>query len=147
MMLKALARAPAKLIERFALLQDGSSDSLIVNLLDSKLFAPNPNYLSYTLSKQALAALTDLAARALAGNVALLRVRLRPRRSACFQTRSNSSGATVAPPLDDDSTLMLMARHVLGGPADDGRASYQIALAVCPACSQGFSKPRESRAQ
>ena len=61
------ARAPAKLIERFALLQDGSSDSLIVNLLDSKLFAPNPDYLSYTLSKQALAALTDLAARALAG--------------------------------------------------------------------------------
>ena len=32
----------------------------------SKLAAPNPDYLSYTLSKQALAGLTELAARALA---------------------------------------------------------------------------------
>ena len=30
-------------------------DALVVNLLDSKLAAPNPDYLSYTLSKQALA--------------------------------------------------------------------------------------------
>jgi NAD(P)-dependent dehydrogenase (short-subunit alcohol dehydrogenase family) len=60
-------RAPAMLIERFAKLQDSASDSLVVNLLDSKLAAPNPDYLSYTLSKQALAGLTELAARALAG--------------------------------------------------------------------------------
>ena len=58
-------RAPGLLIERFAK-QHGGGDSLIVNLLDSKLVAPNPDYLSYTLSKQALAGLTDLAARALA---------------------------------------------------------------------------------
>jgi NAD(P)-dependent dehydrogenase (short-subunit alcohol dehydrogenase family) len=59
-------RAPAMLIERFAKLQDSASDSLVVNLLDSKLAAPNPDYLSYTLSKHALAGLTELAARALA---------------------------------------------------------------------------------
>ena len=59
-------RAPALLIDRFAREQDGSADSLIVNLLDSKLAAPNPDYLSYTLSKQALGGLTELAARALA---------------------------------------------------------------------------------
>ena len=41
-------------------------DALIVNLLDSKLAAPNPDYLSYTLSKGALAGFTELAARALA---------------------------------------------------------------------------------
>jgi hypothetical protein len=39
-------------------------------------------------------------------------------------------------PLDDDATLLLMARHVLGGPTDDGRASYQIALTVCEACER-----------
>jgi hypothetical protein len=33
--------------------------------------------------------------------------------------------------------LMLMARHVLGGPTDEGRASYQIALSVCPECQKG----------
>lgn len=58
-------RAPALLIERFAREHQGG-DALIVNLLDSKLAAPNPDYLSYTVSKQALAGLTDLAARALA---------------------------------------------------------------------------------
>jgi len=42
--------------------------------------------------------------------------------------------------LDDDAALMLMARHVLGGPADEGHASYQIALSVCPACSQGYQQ-------
>ena len=59
-------RAPASLIERFATDQSASNDSLIVNLLDSKLAAPNADYLSYTLSKQALAGLTELAGRALA---------------------------------------------------------------------------------
>jgi NAD(P)-dependent dehydrogenase (short-subunit alcohol dehydrogenase family) len=59
-------RAPALLLDRFARDQDGSDDALVVDLLDSKLAAPNPDYLSYTLSKQALAGLTELAARALA---------------------------------------------------------------------------------
>lgn len=59
-------RAPALLIEEFARRHDASEDGRIVNLLDSKLAAPNPDYLSYTLSKQALAGLTELAARALA---------------------------------------------------------------------------------
>ena len=58
--------APSLLIDHFARLQDGVEDALVINLLDSKLAAPNADYLSYTLSKQALAGLTDLAARALA---------------------------------------------------------------------------------
>lgn len=60
------ARAPALLIERFAELHDGAAGASIVNLLDSKVAAPNPDYLSYTMSKQALASITDLYARALA---------------------------------------------------------------------------------
>src|SRR4051794_1297852 len=59
-------RAPALLIDRFAPGQDPRADSLVINLLGSKLAAPNPDYLCYTLSKQALAGLTELAARALA---------------------------------------------------------------------------------
>lgn len=59
-------RAPALLIERFTRAHADGEDALIVNLLDSKLAAPNPDYLSYTLSKQALGGLTELAARALA---------------------------------------------------------------------------------
>ena len=58
-------RAAALLIEALAR-QHSGGDALVVNLLDSKLAAPNPDYLSYTLSKYALAALTELAARSLA---------------------------------------------------------------------------------
>ena len=59
-------RAPWALIERFAACQDAQADSLAVNILDSKVAAPNTDYLSYTISKQALAAVTELAARAFA---------------------------------------------------------------------------------
>jgi len=59
-------RSPALLIDRFTAEQDGSDDALVANILDSKLAALNADYLSYTLSKQALYGLTELAARALA---------------------------------------------------------------------------------
>jgi NAD(P)-dependent dehydrogenase (short-subunit alcohol dehydrogenase family) len=59
-------QAPALLTQQFARRHAAGKDGLIVNLLDSKLAAPNPDYLSYTLSKNALAAFTDLGARALA---------------------------------------------------------------------------------
>lgn len=59
------ARAPMLLIDELAKRHSGG-EALVVNLLDAKLAAPNPDFLSYTLSKYALAGLTELAARALA---------------------------------------------------------------------------------
>lgn len=59
------ARAPMLLSDEFSNRHAGG-DALIVNLLDAKLSAPNPDYLSYSLSKYALAGLTELAARAMA---------------------------------------------------------------------------------
>ena len=58
-------RAPLMLIDELARRRNGG-DSLVVNLLDAKLAAPNPDFLSDTLSKQALAGATELAARAFA---------------------------------------------------------------------------------
>ncbi len=40
--------------------------------------------------------------------------------------------------LDDDASLLLLARQVLGGPTEEGRANYQIALTVCEACGRGW---------
>ena len=60
-------RAPALLTKEFASRVGDSGGGLVVNLLDAKLSAPNPDFLSYTLSKIALAGLTTLSARALAG--------------------------------------------------------------------------------
>ena len=56
-------RAPALLSQGFAARAD---EGLIVNLLDAKLAAPNPDFFSYTLSKMGLAGLTELTARAFA---------------------------------------------------------------------------------
>jgi NAD(P)-dependent dehydrogenase (short-subunit alcohol dehydrogenase family) len=60
------ARAPMLLIDELAA-RKGDGDALVVNMLDSKLASPNPDFLSYTISKYALAGLGEIAARALAG--------------------------------------------------------------------------------
>jgi NAD(P)-dependent dehydrogenase (short-subunit alcohol dehydrogenase family) len=56
-------RAPALLSRAFAA---RAGQGLIVNLLDAKLAAPNPDFFSYTISKIGLAGLTELCARAFA---------------------------------------------------------------------------------
>ncbi len=47
----------------------GEGRGLIVNLLDAKLAAPNPDFFSYTISKFGLAGVTELTARAFAPRV------------------------------------------------------------------------------
>ncbi|MBK9682422.1 MAG: SDR family oxidoreductase [Betaproteobacteria bacterium] len=59
--------APAIVLAR-ALHRAGGGGA-VVNLLDQKLWNPNPDYLSYTLSKAALEAATTLLAQALAPRV------------------------------------------------------------------------------
>ncbi|HXK16931.1 MAG TPA: hypothetical protein VNG33_03985, partial [Polyangiaceae bacterium] len=44
--------------------------------------------------------------------------------------------------LDDDAALLLMARQVLGGPVDAGRASYQVAMTVCESCQRATQTGR-----
>lgn len=56
--------APVRLTQEFA--KRAGEGALVVNLLDSKLAAPNADFLSYTLSKEALGGFTRIAARALA---------------------------------------------------------------------------------
>ncbi len=48
---------------------DGQAPGVVVNLLDQKLFNPNPDHVSYTLSKAALEAANTLLAQALAPRV------------------------------------------------------------------------------
>lgn len=63
--LRINARAPMLLIDELSR-RHGGGEALVVNLLDAKLAAPNADFLSYTISKFALAGLGELAARALA---------------------------------------------------------------------------------
>lgn len=59
------ALAPMLLTDELAR-RHQQGEALVVNISDAKLTAPNADYLSYTLSKAALAGLTEVSARALA---------------------------------------------------------------------------------
>jgi len=61
-------------------------------------------------------------------------------REAVAKLRRDSGG-----PLDDDGALLLIARGVVGGPADAGRASYQVALTLCEACGRGWQNAAGQR--
>jgi len=58
-------RAPVLLSRAFAETLPEDADGVIVNLLDQKLVNPNPDFLSYTLSKYGLGGLTTTLAMAL----------------------------------------------------------------------------------
>lgn len=62
-------RAPTLLTRAFAAALPQDAHGLVVNLLDAKLQSLNPDYFSYTVSKIALAGVTELAARALAPRI------------------------------------------------------------------------------
>ncbi len=58
--------APAIILARALHRAVGDGSGAVVNLLDQKLWNPNPDYLSYSLSKAALEAATTMLAQALA---------------------------------------------------------------------------------
>jgi hypothetical protein len=64
----------------------------------------------------------------------VLRFEVAPETLALFREAMHALRRSSGESLDDDSALLLMARQVLGGPRDEGRASYQVALTVCPEC-------------
>jgi len=49
--------------------------------------------------------------------------------------------------LDDDAAILLMTRSALGGPTDEGRASYQVLLHVCSSCSRGEQEANGERVE
>ena len=61
--------APVLLAQALAAQLPPGRQGVVINLLDQKLFNPNPDFLSYTLSKSALKEATVLLARALAPRV------------------------------------------------------------------------------
>jgi len=91
-------RAPALLTQQFAARCAGRN-GLVINLLDAKVFAPNPDFYSYTVSKLGLAGLTDLQARALAPNIRVNGIAPSVTLVSGPQTRENFERAHVYNPL------------------------------------------------
>jgi hypothetical protein len=61
---------------------------------------------------------------------------------AMFREATRALRQKAGEQLDDDAALLLMAREILGGPADDGKASYQVALSVCESCGRATQDAR-----
>jgi HNH endonuclease len=64
----------------------------------------------------------------------VLRFDVAPETFALFREALHRLRRAAGGSLDDDAALLSMARQVLAGPGDDGRASYQVSLTVCTAC-------------
>lgn len=62
-------RAPLVLAQAFARRLPASRKGLIVNILDQRVFAPSPHFFSYSLSKSALWAATQMLAQELAPRI------------------------------------------------------------------------------
>jgi hypothetical protein len=67
----------------------------------------------------------------------ILRFEVSAEAYATFREATAKIRRDVDEPLDDSALLLAMSRHILAGPSDAGRASYQISLTVCEACGSG----------
>ena len=93
-------------------LLDRDDDGCVVNILDQKLWNPNPDYLSYTLSKAALESATTLLALALAPRLRVCGVAPGVTLVSGPMTPAEFSAAHTLTPLNRSSTPHDIARAV-----------------------------------
>lgn len=94
---------------------DGQHDEprgVVINLLDQKLYNPNPDYLSYTLSKAALKEATTLLAQALAPKVRVVGVAPGITLTSGEQSDAGFARAHARTPLGRSSTPQDVAQAV-----------------------------------
>jgi NAD(P)-dependent dehydrogenase (short-subunit alcohol dehydrogenase family) len=86
---------------------------VVINLLDQKLWNPNPDFLSYTLSKAALCSATGLLARALAPKLRVVGLAPGITLPAAGQSRSNFERVSRLTPLGYSSSPQDIAQAVV----------------------------------
>src|SRR5204863_7051106 len=72
----------------------------------------------------------------------VLRLELSGEAMATFREAMAKMRRDAGEALDDDAAVLLLCRQVLGGPRDEGRSSYQVALTVCEHCRRGMQQGR-----
>jgi NAD(P)-dependent dehydrogenase (short-subunit alcohol dehydrogenase family) len=107
------AASPVLLARQLHLRLPAGSEGVVVNLLDQKLWNPNPDFLSYTLSKAALEAANGLLARALAPRVRVVGVAPGITLPSGAQTPEGFAAAHRRTPLGRSSTPQDVARAVV----------------------------------
>lgn len=96
--------APLQLARALHRLTPESGQAVVINLLDQKLFNPNPDYLSYTLSKAGLHSATTLLAQALAPRVRVVGIAPGITLVSGDQTGDEFASAHTVTPLGRSST-------------------------------------------
>ncbi len=99
------------------------SGAVVVNLLDQKLFNPNPDFLSYTLSKAALECATTLLAQALAPHVRVVGVAPGITLAAAGQSPESFAAARQSTPLgrsSDVADIVAAVAYLVAAPAVTG---------------------------
>ena len=91
--------APLFLSQAFAAQAPDDADASIVNIIDQRVFKPTPRFLSYTLSKSALATATTTLAQALAPKLRVNAVAPGPTLPSPRQTPAQFAAQTAALPL------------------------------------------------
>jgi NAD(P)-dependent dehydrogenase (short-subunit alcohol dehydrogenase family) len=105
--------APVLLARELHRLTPEGAQACVINLLDQKLFNPNPDFLSYTLSKAALHAATTLLAQALAPRLRVVGVAPGITLTSGDQSDAGFAQAHTMTPLGRSSTPEDIAEAVL----------------------------------
>jgi len=105
--------APVILARELARRVPKGAQACVVNLLDQKLFNPNPDFFAYTLSKSALHAATTLLAQALAPRVRVVGVAPGITLTSGEQSEAGFAQAHTRTPLGRSSTPEDVAAAVL----------------------------------
>ncbi|MDQ7969732.1 MAG: SDR family oxidoreductase [Oxalicibacterium faecigallinarum] len=110
--MRANLAAPVLLAQALHAATPNDAQSVVINLLDQKLFNLNPDFLSYTLSKAALQSATIMLAQALAPQVRVVGIAPGITMVSGDQTESEFAQAHKATPLGRSSTPQDIANTV-----------------------------------
>ncbi|MGA0545998.1 SDR family oxidoreductase [Brevundimonas sp. VNH65] len=116
--------APVMLARAFADAVEPEASGVIVNILDQKVLAPNPDFFTYTAGKVALAGLTETLALALAPRIRVVGVAPGLLLPSGEQTQADFERAWVDTPLGrgpDIADVARTVRFVIDTPSVTGR--------------------------
>jgi NAD(P)-dependent dehydrogenase (short-subunit alcohol dehydrogenase family) len=111
--MEANLRAPFVLMQDFAARLPSAATGVVVNLLDQRVLSPTPHFVSYTLSKMGLWALTQTMALALAPRIRVVGISPGPSVPSPRQTEAQYQKQARSVPLGHGSSPEEIARGVI----------------------------------
>jgi NAD(P)-dependent dehydrogenase (short-subunit alcohol dehydrogenase family) len=126
--LEANLRAPFVLMQGFANALPAAAEGVVINMLDQRVWALTPHFVSYTVSKAALWALTQTMALALAPRIRVNGVGPGPALASVRQTPAQFADQAASVPLRHGTSPDEIARAVLAILAMPAMTGQMIAL-------------------